>query len=186
MAGRPRTFDRETALVLAMERFWRDGYEATTVSKLTTAMGVTPPTLYAAFGDKDQLFEAAASCYFDGVSAATARALSAPTAVDGIKKLLWITAEAHTDPETPPGCFMLSEPRLADRRELIRRQIAERIDRGIADGDVPKGTASAELAGFVVAVLGGMSTRARDGGSRAEVEAIVTLAVAALPPVETP
>ena len=181
MAGRPRSFDRETALILAMERFWRDGYEATTVSKLTAEMGITAPSLYAAFGDKDQLFEDAATCYFDAVSAATERALDSPTALDGITELLWNTAAAHTDPATPPGCFMLTEPRLAGRRELIRRQIAQRFERGIADGDVPAESSADEVAGFLMAVLGGMSTRARDGGSRAEVEAIVSMALAAIP-----
>jgi AcrR family transcriptional regulator len=180
MAGRPRTFDRETALLLAMERFWRDGYEATTVAKLTSEMGITPPSLYAAFGDKDQLFDAAATCYFDAVSAAMAHALETPTTLEGLTRLLWMTAESHTDPETPPGCFMLTEPRLADRRALLRRQIAQRIERGIAEGDVPEQTSADDTAGFLMAVLGGMSTRARDGGSRADVEAIVKPAVAAL------
>jgi len=181
MAGRPRTFDRESALVLAMERFWRDGYEATTVSKLTAEMGITPPSLYAAFGDKDQLFAAAADCYFDAVTAATAQALDAPTAVEAITRMLRTTAAAHTDPETPPGCFMLTEPRLATRRARIREQIAARIERGVAEGDLRSDVSADDIAGFLIAVLSGMSTRARDGGSRAEVDAIVDMALAALP-----
>lgn len=164
-----------------MERFWRDGYEATTVSKLTAEMGITPPSLYAAFGDKDQLFDAAAECYFDAVSAATARALDTPTALEGVTGMLWTTAAAHTDPATPPGCFMLTEPRLADRRELLRGQIAERLQRGIREGDLPPESSAEGIASFLIAVLGGMSARARDGGSRAEVEAIVTMALAAMP-----
>jgi AcrR family transcriptional regulator len=181
MAGRPRAFDRDTALAVAMERFWRDGYDATTVSRLTAEMGITPPSLYAAFGDKDQLFDAAAACYFDSVSSATAGALDTPTAFEGIANVLRMTAAAHTDPETPPGCFMLAEPRLADRRALLRDQIAERIQRGIAEGDLPADASADALADFVMAVLGGMSTRARDGGTRAEVEAIVTTALTAMP-----
>jgi len=181
MAGRPRTFDRDEVLILAMERFWRDGYEATTVSKLTAEMGITPPSLYAAFGDKDQLFDAAATCYFDTVSAATAHVLEEPTALEAVTRLLRTTAAAHTDPATPPGCFMLTEPRLADRRELLRRQIAERLERGIREGDLPPGSSADGIAGFLIAVLGGMSARARDGGSREDVDAIVTMAIAAMP-----
>jgi AcrR family transcriptional regulator len=181
MAGRPRTFDREGALVLAMERFWRDGYEATTVSRLTAEMGITPPSLYAAFGDKDQLFAAAATCYYDAVAAATARELDAPTALEGVRRMLSTTAAAHTDPETPPGCFMLTEPRLADSRARIRALIAKRLERGIAEGDLPARLSADDTAGFLMAVLGGMSTRARDGGSRAEVEGIAAMALAALP-----
>ena len=94
MAGRPRTFDRETALTLAMERFWRDGYEGTTVSRLTAEMGITPPSLYSAFGDKDQLFAAAARCYVDSVTAGMARALSAPTAVEGVSRMQKLLSEA--------------------------------------------------------------------------------------------
>jgi AcrR family transcriptional regulator len=181
MAGRPRTFDRETALTLAMERFWRDGYEGTTVSRLTAEMGITPPSLYSAFGDKDQLFAAAARCYVDSVTAGMARALSAPTAVEGVSRMLWAAAAAHTDPGSPPGCFMLTEPRLADSRARARQQIAERLERGIADGDLPAGTSASDTAVFLVAVLSGMSTLARDGGSYDDVGAIVRTALAALP-----
>ncbi|WP_219814243.1 TetR/AcrR family transcriptional regulator, partial [Rathayibacter sp. AY1D7] len=62
-AGRPRSFDREVALRTAMNRFWSDGYDETTVAVLTRDIGISAPSLYAAFGDKDELFEAAAACY---------------------------------------------------------------------------------------------------------------------------
>ena len=180
MAGRPRTFDRETALTLAMERFWRDGYEATTVSRLTAEMGITPPSLYSAFGDKDQLFAAAAGCYVDSVTAGMAQALNAPTALEGVARMLWSAAAAHTDPGSPPGCFMLTEPRLADSRARARLQIAERLERGIADGDLPAHLSADGTSVFLIAVLGGMSTCARDGGSYEDVGAIVKTALAAL------
>jgi AcrR family transcriptional regulator len=181
MAGRPRTFDREAALIIAMEQFWRDGYDATTVSRLTTEMGITPPSLYAAFGDKDQLFDASAACYFDSVSSQAGVSLDLPTAREAIADLMWKTAAAHTDPVTPPGCFMLTEPRLAGQRELLRQQIAQRIARGVEEGDLPPQTSPDELASFLLAVLGGMSARARDGGTADEVAAIVKVALAALP-----
>ncbi|PRY67065.1 TetR family transcriptional regulator [Glaciihabitans tibetensis] len=181
MAGRPRQFDREAALIVAMEQFWRDGYEATTVSRLTAEMGITPPSLYAAFGDKDQLFDASASCYFDNVSAQAAKVLDRPTAREAITELMWSTAAAHTDTATPPGCFMLTEPRLADQRNLMRQQIAQRLERGVTDGDLPPQTSPGELATFIIAVMGGMSARARDGGTREDLGAIVKLALAVLP-----
>lgn len=66
MAGRPRSFDKDQALLIAMERFWRDGYEATTIATLTEAMGINAPSLYAAFGDKDRLFAQAAAATWRG------------------------------------------------------------------------------------------------------------------------
>ena len=181
MAGRPRTFDREAALIIAMEQFWRDGYEPTTVSRLTSEMGITPPSLYAAFGDKDQLFDASATCYSNNSTVQTALALDKPTAREAVDELFRMSAAAHTDTATPPGCFMLSEPRLAPQRELLRQQIAERLERGVAEGDLPPATAPDALSSFLVAVLGGMSARARDGGTREDLDKIAQLAVAALP-----
>ena len=186
MTGRPRTFDRDAALLVAMEQFWREGYDETTVAKLTAQIGITPPSLYAAFGDKDQLFAAAAACYFDRVSVETVRALDQPTARAGLVEVLRQTAAAHTDPATPPGCFLLSDPHLAAERALLRGRFADRLERGLRDGDVPAGADPEQLADFLMAVLGGMSARARDGGTAAEVAGIVAIAEAALPPVVRP
>jgi len=186
MTGRPRTFDRDAALVIAMEQFWRDGYDETTVSKLTQLIGITPPSLYAAFGDKDQLFAAAAACYADRVGEQADRSLATTTAREGLSDLLRLTAAAHTDPATPPGCFLLSDPRLAEQRGQLRQKLADRLEQGLREGDVPAGTDPEQLAGFLMAVLGGMSTRARDGGSAAEIAGIVAIAEAALPPVAHP
>jgi AcrR family transcriptional regulator len=181
MAGRPRTFDREAALIIAMEQFWRDGYEPTTVARLTAEMGITPPSLYAAFGDKDQLFDASATCYTTNTFGITAQLLDRPTTREAISTLLWHTAAAHTDTATPPGCFMFAEPRLAPQREVLRTQIAQRLERGVAEGDLSSSASPDDLARFLVAVIAGMSSCARDGGTREDVEAIVTVALAALP-----
>lgn len=180
MAGRPRTFDRETALITAMEQFWRDGYEATTVARLTGAMGIAPPSLYAAFGDKEQLFSAAATVYFDSVSAQFAKALALPTARSAIVEMLQLSGVAHTDEQTPPGCFMATEARLAPQREILRERLAARIAQGIVDGDVKDDTDCDQVASFVMAVHSGMSSRARDGGTSAEVMAIAEVGMQAL------
>ncbi|RYJ07329.1 MAG: TetR/AcrR family transcriptional regulator, partial [Actinomycetales bacterium] len=157
MAGRPRSFDRETALAAAVEQFWRNGYEETSISTLTKAMGITAPSLYAAFGDKDHLFEEASEAYFrrtcEGVEAAAAQ----PRVHDAISHLLDGTARAHTAPDTPPGCLMLTEPRLTAQRRAVTAQIKDRLDQGVRDGDLPPGTSTAQLASFLVAVMRGMS-----------------------------
>lgn len=180
MAGRPRSFDRDTAIVVAMEQFWRDGYEATTVAKLTEAMGITPPSMYAAFGDKDQLFHAAVDCYVDAMMIGFEKALTQPTAFDAIREMLYISGEAHTAAGTPAGCFVAIEPRLASERAILRRRLAERIEQGIADGDVPPDTHPEELAGYVMAVHSGMAMRARDGGTSEEVLAIAEMGLQAI------
>lgn len=182
MAGRPRTFDRNTAIIVAMEQFWRDGYEATTVAKLTEAMGITPPSMYAAFGDKDQLFQAAAACYVDNVTVGLEKALAQPTALEAMREMLMRSGEAHTAAGTPPGCFLAIEPRLTEERAGLRRRFAERIAQGIADGDVLPDTDPEEIAGFIMAVHTGMAARARDGGTSAEVLAIAEMGLQALAP----
>ncbi|SDH54494.1 TetR/AcrR family transcriptional regulator [Agrococcus jejuensis] len=181
MAGRPRGFDRDDALDVAVRGFWRDGYDETTVATLTKAMGISAPSLYAAFGDKDRLFAEAAACYADSATAELERQLSHESTSDAIASILRGCMTAYTDPDTPQGCFVLTEPRLADRRRDMASRIAARIERGIAEGDVPASTDAHGTADLVLAVLGGMSTRARDGGSAGEVAAIGELALATLP-----
>ncbi|SDO68183.1 DNA-binding transcriptional regulator, AcrR family [Nakamurella panacisegetis] len=181
MAGRPRSFDRESALAAAVEQFWRTGYEETTIAMLTRAMGVTPPSLYAAFGDKDRLFEEASALYFRRTCEAVDRAAARPTARGAITTMLDDTARAHTDPETPLGCLMLTEPRLAAQREVLHGRISDRIARGVTEGDLPETVQPDELASFLVAVMRGMSGCARDGGSTDELLAIAGAAMAAIP-----
>ncbi len=181
MVGRPRSFDRDAALDVAVELFWRHGFEGTSVAMLTEAMGVSPPSLYAAFGDKQRLFEEAAARY-DGVTrAALDEAVAAPTAREAVARVLADSARAHADGRTPPGCLMLTEPRLAAEREDLRRRLQDRLDQGVRDGDVPPGTTTEAVAELLVAVLRGMSGRARDGGTLADLEAIASAAMAAVP-----
>ena len=181
MAGRPRSFDRDAALASAIELFWRAGYDQTTIAMLTKAMGVTPPSLYAAFGDKDSLFAEASALYFRRTCDAVDSAAALPDARQAITVMLDDTARAHTDTRTPLGCLMLSEPRLGAQRQDMHRRLRDRIARGVADGDFPATTHPDRLASFLLAVMRGMSGCARDGGSAEEVRAIAALAVAALP-----
>lgn len=181
MAGRPRSFDRDTALAAAVEQFWRNGYEETTIAMLTDAMGVAPPSLYAAFGDKEHLFEEASALYFQRTREAVDDAATRPTAREAIVRMLDGTARAHTDTRTPLGCLMLTEPRLAAQRKDIEARLVNRINRGIAEGDLPTTVQPHQLATFLMAVMRGMSGCARDGGSTEDLLAIADLAVTAIP-----
>jgi AcrR family transcriptional regulator len=186
MAGRPRSFDRDAALAVAVEEFWRAGYEETSVATLTAAMGVTPPSLYAAFGDKQRLFEEASEAYFqrtcEGIEVATAL----PTVREAVARVLADTARAHTDPATPAGCLMLTEPRLAAQREVVRRRLRDRLDDGVRDGELAAGTDTDRLATFLLSVLRGMSGCARDGGGTDDLLGIAETALAALPAPANP
>jgi AcrR family transcriptional regulator len=181
MAGRPRSFDRDTALAAAIEQFWRTGYEETSISMLTRAMGVTPPSLYAAFGDKHSLFEEASALYFHRTCEAVDQAAARPNVREAIAVMLDDTARAHTDAATPLGCLMLTEPRLAAQREILHDRLTVRIARGVREGDLPDTVQPDKLASFLVAVMRGMSGCARDGGSTEELIAIADAAVAAIP-----
>ena len=144
-------------------------------------MSQTPPSLYAAFGDKDSLFEEASTLYFNRTCEAVDRAAAGPTTRGAIAHILDDTARAHTDAETPLGCLMLTEPRLAAQREVLHDRLTDRIARGVTEGDLPATVAPDQLASFLVAVMRGMSGCARDGGSRDEVLAIAGAAMSAIP-----
>lgn len=184
MTGRPRSFDRDVALGAAVELFWRSGYEKTSVAMLTSAMGVTPPSLYAAFGDKHRLFEEASALYFERTLEAVDRAAALPTAHEAVARMLDDTAHAHTDASTPAGCLMLTEPRLAAQREVLHRRIADRLDRGVRDGDLARTADTDHLTSFLVAVMRGMSGRARDGGTLDDLLGIAATAMSTLPHAE--
>jgi AcrR family transcriptional regulator len=181
MAGRPRSFDRDAALAVAVEQFWRVGYAETSVAMLTSAMGVTPPSLYAAFGDKRRLFEEASAVYFERTCEAVELAVGQPTTRQAIAQVLDDTARAHTNPATPAGCLMLTEPRLAAQREVLRLRLRDRLDQGVRDRDLAAEANTDHLASFLLAVLRGMSGCARDGGTTEDLLAIAETAVAALP-----
>ena len=181
MAGRPLSFDRNAALAVAVEQFWRHGYEETSVATLTSAMGVSMPSLYTAFGDKKRLFEEASAAYYRRTCEGLDQAVAMPTAREAVARILKDTARAHTDTATPPGCLMLTEPRLAGQRDDLHRRLRERLERGVQEGDLPPSTRSDHLASFLVAVLRGMSGCARDGGTIEDLLATAETAMAALP-----
>lgn len=180
MTGR-RRFDRDSALDTALDAFWRSGYEQTSVSQLTHAIGIRPPSLYAAFGSKDELFAEAAGRYLERYHRGLLASLDRPGTREAIAALLEAAARAHTRPGTPPGCLVLSEPRLRGERESMRAQIAQRLRRGQREGDLSQEVQASELAALIEAVLVGMSARARDGGTLAELQAIGRLTLSLLP-----
>ncbi|WP_436955107.1 TetR/AcrR family transcriptional regulator [Streptomyces sp. SudanB182_2057] len=190
--GRPRSFDRATALEKALLAFWQHGYEATSVSELTRVMGIGAPSLYAAFGDKRSLFDEVVRVYSGTHGAFGVRALEEePTAREGIARMLREAAAEYTDPSHPQGCMIIHaainctnpevEALLRDRRNANIAAIESRIRADVAAGLLPAGTDAAALARHTGAVIQGMSQQARDGARREELEALAEIAMAIWP-----
>ncbi len=191
--GRPLSFDRGVALQRAMHAFWRHGYETTSVADLTAAMGVSTPSLYAAFGDKKRLFLEAARLYAGDAEATARRIDGAPTAHDAARAMLVAAATAYTGEETPKGCLLASatasgssasadvQDAVAGIRRAIEASLRARIERDIAGGLLPPGTQAAALSGLVMAVIQGLSTLARDGATRPTLLAIAEAALQGWP-----
>jgi AcrR family transcriptional regulator len=191
--GRPRSFDIERALDRALQVFWHKGYEGTTLSDLTGAMGINRPSLYAAFGNKETLFRKALDRYVDGPAAYVRKALEQPTACAVVKRLLHGAVDSLTGPHTPPGCLMvqaaLSCGKAADpiRQELASRRAAgeiairRRFKRAIREGDLPANADAADLARYVGTVIHGMAVQAAGGARRRELLRVVETALRAWP-----
>jgi AcrR family transcriptional regulator len=191
--GRPRQFDPEAALDRALAVFWRHGYEGATLPELTAAMGISRPSLYAAFGSKEQLFRQALDRYAAGPAAYVREALCEPTARGVAERLLSGAIELMTDPRHPGGCLMVQgalacgEAADAVRQELAARRAAseaavhERLMRARADGDLPAGADPADLACFMMTVIQGMAVQAVDGANREELRRVMHVALRAWP-----
>jgi len=188
--GRPRSFDREEALERAMQVFWKQGYEATSLHDLTRAMGINPPSLYAAFGDKERLFMEAVGRYQQMRQGLAEMLEEEATAKGAVGRVL---SEAARNLASCGGCMLVLsatacsensanvQSELAERRTGQKASLKARIDRGIREGDLPRGTDSAALAEFYATVLLGMSIRARDGATRKSLQEAAEAAMRAWP-----
>lgn len=173
--------------------FWRHGYEATSLSHLTAAMGVTPPSIYTAFGDKKRLFLEAVGHYLSGPVTSERIIEEAATAQEAARGLLQASAVGFTGAETPPGCLLASsaiscsaaaadvQGELAAIRRKIEERLAGRIVRAIDAGEIAAGTDADALAGHVMAVIQGMSTLARDGATREKLMRVAATAMQGWP-----
>jgi AcrR family transcriptional regulator len=191
--GRPLSFDRDAALDQAMRLFWRHGYEATSLSELTAAMHVTPPSLYAAFGDKKRLFLAALDRYLSGPVTSRSIIDDAATSREAALGLLEASAAGFTGADTPPGCLLASaaiscspaaadvQVELAARRLAIEAQLREKVRGDMVGGELPADVDAGALAAHVMAVIQGLSTLARDGASREKLLRVATTAMRAWP-----
>jgi AcrR family transcriptional regulator len=195
--GRPRSFDRGEALKRATMVFWEHGYDATSVAQLTEAMGIGAPSMYAAFGDKRALFEEALVYYMKTYGSFMARLfgeqLEELSVRAAIAQLLRDAAGMFTSSEHPRGCMLITAatncaPESATLVKRLRALRASTIDAleahitaAIAGGELPADVDARTLALYVSTVLQGLSAQARDGATRAELEAIAETAMRAWP-----
>jgi AcrR family transcriptional regulator len=189
--GRPRAFDREAALAQATRVFWLKGYEATSINDLTQTMGIGAPSLYAAFGSKEALFAEALRHYGDSYEGLIwTRFFSAGTAREAAEFFLMDSAAALTGSllDIPRGCMValssVGSEGHAELGELVRsaravtlNRLKVRLGQAVADGEIPASVDTHALARFVQTVQNGMSILARDGASRAELEAVAQVAM---------
>lgn len=193
-----RQFDRDEALGVAMRLFWQHGYEATSMAMLLEAMNLTAPSLYAAFGNKEQLFQAAVDRYAQTIGAKILAPLQESlSAREAIEQMLLNGVAVVSSSKNPQGCLAsfgainVANPAsspvtlLQALRASMAKRIRERLDRAIAEGELPSSVDPARLARFFHAVLGGIQLRSLDGVTRAELEMIVQDAMASWPAAPT-
>src|SRR5438445_6555071 len=191
--GRPRAFDPEAALDRAMHVFWAKGYEGASLSDLTRAMRINRPSLYAAFGNKEQLFRKVLDRYMDGPVAYFGKALAAPKARDVVEEIFLGTARMGDDPRIPAGCLMVQgalavgdaagsvRKDAAARRAASEAALRRRLQRAKREGDLPKNADPAELASYVMTVVRGMAVQSASGASRNQLRRVAQIALRAWP-----
>src|ERR1700745_2714521 len=191
--GRPRSFDRKIAPRQAMQVFWALGYEGATLNELQAAMGgIAPPSFYAAFGSKEELFREAVELYSRTLGAPMMKALEeGPTARASIDALLEAAVESFCKPGLPRGCFLVfgafnSVPSNKDVEDHVRglrlrrrKAIRRRLQRAVDEGQLPKHVDLVSLAVFYTTVIDGLAIQARDGASRKSLDSTPRCAMAA-------
>lgn len=179
----PRTFDRDQAIDTAMRMFRRRGYEGVSIADLTRAIGIAPPSLYAAFGSKAGLYREALDRYtslpgaLDGMAGAT-------TLEQAVAGLLGAAIRAVVAEE--PGCMISTglvegaaeqqelASELAGRRRGLRDRIAGALRQWLDDATADR------LANYLLAVQQGISVQARDGATEDELMRIADETVAGI------
>jgi len=192
--GRPRGFDRDQALERLMQVFWARGYEGAQLNDLTAAIGVKPPSFYAAFGSKEDAFREAIDLYIATIGSAPMRALEeAATVRDGLRAMLEGSVAVALSAK-PGGCLLILgvvnclpaneavRAHLLNARRKTVELVAARLRRGVVDGELPVDTDIPRLAAFFHGIMQAISFQARDGATRADLYALIEPALRAIDP----
>lgn len=191
--GRPREFNEAAALHAAMLVFWKFGYESASLTQLTEAMGISRPTLYATFGDKQGLFRQAVAAYTALQAAEYAEALALPTARAVAERWLRLSGGATLRPGVPPGCLLVQgvlvgspeSDRLRDELVSLRNEgtalVAERFERAQMEGDLPASVDARDLAQYLACLAHGISVESTAGITPQQLGRTIDLAMANWP-----
>ena len=196
--GRPVVFDRAKALNKAMKLFWERGYEGTSFDELIAAMGISASSFYNSFGSKETLYCEATRTYLEWAGQWFFAILNDPSinTRTAFARLFEATAEEFTRGDHPLGCMISLagthcspgmkniRDMMAEHRAFSESTMAERMRKGIANGDMPKDTDCDMLAAYYSAVARGLAVQARDGASREKLSEIGRLAMRAWPAEE--
>ena len=187
--GRPREFDVDQALERAMRVFWEQGYEGSSLTELTAAMGITRTSMYAAFGNKEDLFRRALERYSAGPAAYVTDALEEPTARAVAAAFLHGAVNTTTSHDRPSGCLTVQgalavapadqavRDVLADSRNDACSRLTDRFQRARDEGDLPPTSDPELLARFVVTVSSGIAVQAASGVGHDELHRVADAAL---------
>lgn len=187
--GRPRNFDLHQALDKALEVFWQKGYEGASLPDLTAAMGINKPSLYAAFGNKEQLFLKAIERYEHREDAYFYPSLQQASALAVVERMLRGAVTAALDPTKPAGCVLVQgalscsddamrvKLALAERRKAGAGLLVERFVRAQQEQDLLPSADPNALAFFVIAVLQGISVQSSTGATASQLHGICQVAI---------
>lgn len=192
--GRPRGFDADEALERAMRVFWEQGYEGASLTALTSAMGITRTSMYAAFGNKEDLFRKALERYAEGPASYGAQAVREATARQVATVFLGGSVRATTHPDSPAGCLGVQgslaagdpggnarDVLVAWRNEHTAR-LRDRFRQAVDEGDLPPGTDPGLLARYLMTVANGIAVQAASGASRDDLQLVADMAMQSWPP----
>ncbi|HYN53254.1 MAG TPA: TetR/AcrR family transcriptional regulator [Methylotenera sp.] len=193
MRGRPRVFDMDEALDKALEIFWKRGFEGASIAELTETLGINKPSLYGAFGNKEEIFKKALSRYVAGPVAFIQEVVNQPTAFDVAQNFLIKAVEFFTDTKHPKGCLIVQaalsvsadslmvKDLLANYRYSYEHLLAKRFEKAKEEGDLPNDANAETLAKFLSTLHQGMSVQVTSGASKAELMEIVEFALKSWP-----
>jgi AcrR family transcriptional regulator len=190
--GRPREFDIGDALAAALSVFWRQGYEGASLSELTNAMGITRPSLYAAFGNKEALFRQALDLYEREKLAYVERALEAPTARAVAERFLYGAIETVTSSEcrgclgviASVSCQSGNSPirdAVLERTAAARVAVVERMQRAIDEGDFDRDVDAETITLYLMTVTQGLAVQASGGASAEQLQRVAATTMATWP-----
>jgi AcrR family transcriptional regulator len=191
--GRPREFCTEAALAAALRVFWSKGFEGASLTELTEAMGITRPSLYAAFGNKEALFRRALDLYEREKLAYIQEALKAPTARQVAEQLLRGALDSMCSDCEPRGCLrVISSVACGTEAESVREEVITRrassqgaviarFERAKLEGDLPPSISAEDLATYLSTLLQGIAVQAGAGVPRAQLDRLVETSLSLWP-----